>query len=92
VDKLFKKSQVIGSWEERIIAIKEEGLYSYRSGKAKATMFIGVKEIKEVQTSFEFYKECLVLRLVYGNTRTDFGLPLDSKLGWMGVFAGLLPH
>lgn len=42
-DLIFKKSQVFGAWEERYVVIKPEGLYSYRSLKAKPTMFISLK-------------------------------------------------
>lgn len=57
--------------------IKPEGLYSYKSLKSKPTMFISLKEIKELQTQFELYKDLLVIKLVYNNTKTDFGLQMD---------------
>jgi hypothetical protein len=40
-------------------------------------MFISLKEIKELQTQFELYKDLLVIKLVYNNTKTDFGLQMD---------------
>ena len=70
--------------------MKEDGLYSYRSTKAKPTMFISLKEMKELQTQFEFYKDNLVAKLIYNTTKTDFGLPLDPKLEWVTYFAGLI--
>lgn len=76
-DRILKKSQIIGTWEERYVIIKPEGLYSYRILKSKPTMFISLKEIKEVQTQFEIYKELLVIKLIYNNTKTDFGLQMD---------------
>lgn len=45
-DRIFKKSQIIGTWEERFVIIKADGLYSYRSLKSKPTMFISLKEMK----------------------------------------------
>jgi hypothetical protein len=76
-DLIFKKSQIIGAWEERFVIIKPDGLYSYRSLKSKPTMFISLKEVKEVQTQFEIYKDLLVVKLVYNTTKTDFGLQMD---------------
>lgn len=89
-DRIFKKSQIIGTWEERFVVIKPDGLYSYRSLKSKPTMFISLKEMKELQTQFEIYKDLLVVKLVYNTTRTDFGLPLDPQLDWVGHFANLI--
>lgn len=53
-------------------------------------MFISLKEMKELQTQFEFYKDNLVAKLIYNTTKTDFGLPLDPKLEWVTYFAGLI--
>lgn len=60
--------------------IKRDGLYSYRSLKSKPTMFIPIKEMKELQTQFEAYKDLLVIKLLYNTTRTDFGVPLERNL------------
>lgn len=70
--------------------IKPDGLYSYKSLKAKPTMFISLKEIKEVQTQFDIYKDLLVVKLVYNTTRTDFGLQIDPELQWLSHFTALL--
>ena len=40
-------------------------------------MFINSKETKELTTQFEVVKGLFTLRLVYGNTKTEFGVPLD---------------
>jgi hypothetical protein len=53
-------------------------------------MFISLKEMKELQTQFEFYKDRLVIKLIYNTTKTDFGVPIDSKLEWVSHFAGLI--
>jgi hypothetical protein len=70
--------------------VRKEALLSYRTLKSKPTMVIGCKEVREVQCQFEYYKEQLVLKLVYGNTRTDFGVPLDSRLRWVEQFAEMV--
>lgn len=70
--------------------IKRDGLYSYRSLKSKPTMFIPIKEMRELQTQFEPYKDLVVVKLLYNTTKTDFGLPTDHNLEWVGHFARLI--
>jgi hypothetical protein len=41
-DKIYKKSQIIGNWEERYVSIKAEGIYSSKSATVKHSMFIEV--------------------------------------------------
>lgn len=43
-------------------------------------MFISLKEMKELQTQFEIYKDNLVIKLIYNTTKTDFGVPIDKNL------------
>lgn len=49
-DKIFKKSQVFGKWEERYVIVRPEGLYSYRMLKEKPTMKIPLSQITELTT------------------------------------------
>lgn len=44
-DKIMKKSQVLGKWEERYVIIRPQGLFSYRSLKDKPTMEIPLSQI-----------------------------------------------
>ena len=50
--KIFKKSQILGRWEERLIVVNEMGLYSYKRFNEQHSMFIGAKSVKEVWTRF----------------------------------------
>lgn len=50
--RLYKKSQVLGKWDERLIVIKNDGLYSYKSWNEKHTMFISRYSVKEIWTRF----------------------------------------
>lgn len=55
-DKIYKKSQVFGKWEERYVIVRPEGLYSYKNLKEKPTMEIPLVQITELLTNFEWYK------------------------------------
>jgi hypothetical protein len=55
-------------------------------------MYISLKEMKEVQTQFDLYKDLIVVKLVYNTTKTDFGLPIDPQLQWVSHFASLIPE
>ena len=43
-------------------------------------MWIPLQQITELVTQFEWFKETLVVKLVYDGTKTDFGLPIDGKV------------
>lgn len=58
--------------------------------KSKPTMWIPLKQITELQTQFELFKDQLVVKLFYNGTKTDFGLPLDPRLEWVSRFANLV--
>jgi hypothetical protein len=53
-------------------------------------MWIPLKQITELQTQFELFKDQLVVKLFYNGTKTDFGLPLNPRLEWVSRFANLV--
>jgi hypothetical protein len=53
-------------------------------------MWIPLKQITELQTQFELFKDQLVVKLFYNGTKTDFGLPLGPRLEWVSRFANLV--
>jgi hypothetical protein len=53
-------------------------------------MYISLKEMKELQTQFELYKDLVVVKLIYNTTKTDFGLSTDHQLEWVNHFANLI--
>lgn len=44
--KIYKKSQILGRWEERLIVINREGIYSYKKFNEKHSMFISGASVK----------------------------------------------
>jgi hypothetical protein len=44
--KIFKKSQILRKWEERLIVVNREGIYSYKKFNDKHSMFIAGSSVK----------------------------------------------
>ena len=44
--KLYKKSQVLGNWEERFIVLNKDGIFSYKKFNEKPTIVISASTIK----------------------------------------------
>lgn len=44
--KIFKKSQILGKWEERLIVINRDGIFSYKKFNEKHSMFIAGNSVK----------------------------------------------
>lgn len=67
----------------------EKGLFSYKKQTEKYTMFIGKFTVNEVWTRFEVEAKMLVIKLKYGATKTEFGIPLsdyESVNSWLYHF------
>lgn len=48
------------------------------------------KETKELLTHFEMIKGLLVVRLFYGNTKTEFGVTVDGEMRWVRQLAQMI--
>ena len=70
--------------------MREDGLYSFKAVGGKHTMLILRKEVRELWTHFDFIKGLLVVRLIYGGTKTEFGVPLEASLGWLRAMGKLV--
>lgn len=91
--KIFKKSQILGKWEERLIVINKEGIYSYKRFNEKHSMFISGTTLKEIWTRFEIEEHRLVIKILHSSTKTEFGIPLTemvNKKCWLYNFYALV--
>lgn len=78
--KILKKSQMLGKWEERFIVINKEGIYSYKKFNEKHSMYIPNGQIREIWTRFEIIENMLIVKMEYGGTKTEFGIPITNFL------------
>ena len=51
--KIYKKSQVLGKWQERFVVINRDGLFSYKGFNEKYSIHIQDKTIRELWTRFD---------------------------------------
>lgn len=60
---IFKKSQYLGSWELRYIAITPAGLFSFKDEKGGETFSIKKDIATELWTRFEIYEKMLIIKI-----------------------------
>jgi hypothetical protein len=91
---LYKKSQVLGKWELRYVAITPSGVTSFKNQASGETFSIKKESITELWTRFDIYEKMLVVKIQHSK-KTEFGIPIVNFCGqwennWLWAFYKLV--
>ena len=64
--KIYKKSQHLGNWCLRYVAINNEALYSYRDPKHSPTLIIKNSKVRGIWTRFDIHNGYLIIKMRHG--------------------------
>lgn len=92
---LFKKSQYLGNWELRYIAITPSGLFSFKNQHGGETFSIRKGTATELWTRFDTHDKMLIIKVHHLNRKTEFGIPivdycLQGPNNWLLAFYKLV--
>lgn len=73
---LYKKSQYLGNWELRYIAITPSGLFSFKNETSGESFSIRKGTATELWTRFDVYEKMLIIKIHHQNRKTEFGIPI----------------
>lgn len=92
---IYKKSQIFGKWERRFVIINRSGLYSFKDQtEIKPSFSIKAEDMKYMWTRFDVEMGDLVIKVMYGSTKTEFAIPItnfmERKHNWLLAFYRLM--
>jgi hypothetical protein len=68
--EIYKQSKYFKKWEKRYVVITTEGLSSYRTPSDKnPSIYVPMRDIKELSTSFDTHHQHLIIRLAYADSK-----------------------